>query len=59
MEIFNAFQLVLLFAAGPFLITFTKDAVFYAHSVLFWVLLVGYIIGFAGMVGVVAEKLSK
>jgi hypothetical protein len=59
MFIFNAFQLVLLFAAGPFLITYTKDAGFYAHGVLFWVLLVGYIIGFAAMTGVVAQSLEK
>jgi len=59
MAIFNAFQLVLLFAAGPFLITYVKDAVFYAHTVLFWVLIVGYIVGFGSMVNLVSDNLDK
>lgn len=54
---FNAFQLVSLFAAGPFLIEYTKSAEFYAHNVLFWVLLVGYIIGFGALTMVVADSL--
>lgn len=59
MFMFNAFQLVLLFAAGPFLITYVKDATFYAHSVLFWVLLVGYVIGFGALVTTVADDLKQ
>lgn len=58
MFIFNAFQLVLLFAAGPFLITYVKDASFYAHNVLFWVLIVSYLWGFGAMVYVVSEKME-
>lgn len=59
MIFFNAFQLVMLFAAGPFLITYVKDASFYAHNVLFWVLLVSYVVGFAAMIGTVAAQLEK
>ena len=56
---FNAFQLVLLFAAGPFVITYVKDAEFYAHGVLFWVLIVGYIIGFGSITSCVADRLDQ
>lgn len=58
MALFNAFQLVFLFAAGPFLITYVKDASFYAHNVLFWVMIAGYIIGFGGLTATVAENLD-
>lgn len=59
MILFNAFQLVLLFATGPFIITYVNGAEFYAHHVLFWVLLASYIVGFAGMVASVAGNLEK
>jgi hypothetical protein len=57
MKHFNAFQLVGLFAAGPFLVQFVSNADFYAHMVLFWVLLVGYIVGFGSLVAVVGDAL--
>lgn len=59
MIIFNAFQLVLLFAAGPLLITYVNGADFYAHTVLFWVLITSYIVGFFGMIAAVAHALEK
>ena len=59
MAMFNAFQLVSLFAAGPFLITYVKGADFYAHMVLFWVLVIGYIIGFGALTTVVGDDLGK
>ncbi len=59
MEMFNALQLVCLFAAMPFIITFVKDAEFYAHSTLFWVLIAGYTVGFFGLVGIVADKMDR
>lgn len=59
MAYFNGFQLVLGFSAAPFLITYVKDATFYAHSVLFWVLIVAYIVGFAAFVGLIGDKFSK
>jgi hypothetical protein len=59
MALFNGLQMVLLFAAGPFLITYVKDASFYAHTPLFWVLVVGYLIGFGGLTVLVAENLHK
>jgi hypothetical protein len=58
MSIFNAFQLVLLFAVGPFIIEYVKDASFYAHAVLFWVLITAYVISFGAMVGAVARALD-
>ncbi len=57
MELFNAVQLISLFASGPFLITFVRDATFYAHSFLFYVLVAGYIAGFALLVAMLAEKM--
>lgn len=58
MRVFNGFQLMLLFSASPWLITYVKDAPFYAHTVLFWVLIVGYIVGFGVLTGLVAENLK-
>lgn len=58
MRYFNAFQLLTLFAAGPFLIQYTHAADFYAHSVLSWVLVAGYIVGFASLVGLVGNHLK-
>lgn len=59
MAIFNAFQLMCAFAAAPFLITYVKGADFYAHMVLFWVLIVGYIVGFGALTVTVADDLRK
>ena len=46
---FNAFQLTTLFAAAPWGIEWVKDAAFTGSSVLFWVLVVAYVVGFFGM----------
>jgi len=59
MKIFNALQLMTLFAAGPFLITFSHNADFYAHNVLTWVFIVGYLVGFGAMTALVADNLNK
>ena len=59
MKAFNSFQIVSLFAAGPFLIEWVKNAVFYGHSALFWVLLVGYGIGFIAMCCAVFHASTK
>mgnify|MGYP001169989469 CR=1 FL=1 len=59
MKIFNAFQLMSLFAAAPFLITYAKDASFYAHGVLTWVLIGGYIVGFGALTALVADNLGS
>jgi hypothetical protein len=59
MRYFNGFQLMTLFAAGPFLITYTHGADFYAHHVLMWVLMAGYIIGFGTLTALVGDNLEK
>jgi len=59
MKLFNAFQLMTLFAAGPFLITYTHEATFYAHNVLMWVFIAGYLVGFAAMTALVADHLHE
>ena len=46
---FNSFQIVLLFAVAPFAIQYVHTAEFSGHTVLFWTMLVGYIIGFYAM----------
>lgn len=58
MRLFNAFQLVLLFAASPFLITYTMGAEFYAHAVLGWVFIAAYLVGFFCLINVVADSLK-
>ncbi len=59
MRYFNAFQIMTLFAGGPFLVTYTHGADFYAHNVLFWVLLAGYIVGFGSLTTLVGDNLGK
>ena len=56
---FNAFQLTTLFAAAPFGIEWVKNAAFYGHNVLFWVLIVAYVIGFFGMTYAVYDTFSE
>lgn len=46
---FNSFQLTTLFAAAPWAIEWVKTATFTGSSVLFWVLIVAYVVGFVGM----------
>lgn len=58
MSFFNAFQLVAFFAVGPFIITYVKGVDFYAHIVLFWVLVLAYLAGFSAITFTVAEKLE-
>jgi hypothetical protein len=53
---FNSFQLTTLFAAAPFGIEWVKGAEFYGHSVLFWVLIVAYVVGFFAMTYAVQES---
>lgn len=57
MKIFNAFQLMLIFAVAPFLITYCKDATFYAHAVITWVLISAYLTGFGVLTALVADNL--
>ncbi len=60
MKYFNAFQLVLLFAAMPFIITWLgKDAEFYGHDILKWVCCGVYLYGFGAMVWLVVDNLTK
>ncbi len=56
---FNAFQLVLLFSVFPFIIEWVHTSKFYGHTALFWVLIVGYIVGFIGMVICVFDTLDS
>jgi len=58
MRHFNALQLVSLFAAGPFIITYVKDADFYAHTVLFWVAIACYVVGYFALTAVVADAVK-
>lgn len=59
MALFNAFQLMLLFSASPFAITYVKDAAFYGHGVLSIVLIISYILGFGSLTVLVSENLNK
>lgn len=59
MEYFNAFQLVSLFAAGPFLITYVHQNDFYAHNVLMWVLIAGYVVGFGSLTALLGREFEK
>lgn len=58
MRLFNAFQLILVFAGAPFGIEYVRNAEFYAHNVLFWVLIVAYLWAFGLLTMVVADNLK-
>lgn len=58
MRIFNSIQLTVLFAIYPFVANWVKDAAFYGHTVLFWVLVVGYVFSFWGIAYAVHEALK-
>lgn len=59
MFLFNAFQLVLLFACGPFIIEYVHRADFYAHGILVWVFIIAYLIGFCAITVSVADDLKS
>jgi len=59
MRYFNSFQLMFLFAAAPFLIQYTHNSDFYAHNVLMWVLIGGYILGFSALTVLVGDNIAE
>lgn len=59
MKIINSIQLMLIYTAMPFIITWVKGNDFYAHMVLFWVLIIVYLISFAALTALVSENLDK
>jgi hypothetical protein len=50
MRAFNAFQIVALFAAWPHIIGWLGTKPFPYSTAAFWIAIVAYIVGFAGMV---------
>lgn len=59
MKIINSVQLMLIYIAMPFLITWTKDAEFYGHIVAFWVLIVVFFASSIGLTILVHDNLDK
>jgi hypothetical protein len=59
MRLFNAFQLVAMFAAAPVGIAWLEKAEFTGSSVAFWVAIVAYIVAFCCMVGSVWDSLER
>lgn len=59
MRYFNSFQLMSLFTAAPFLVTWCKDADFYGHTALTWVLIAGFVVGFGSLTVLVADNIDK
>ena len=56
LKAFNAFQLVTLFAAGPFIINYLSNAEFVGHGIAFWIGIVAYAIGYVSMIVAVHES---
>lgn len=50
MKFFNSIQLTLLFCVFPYGIQWVYNSNFYGSSVLFWILVLGYIASFFGIV---------
>lgn len=57
MKLFNAFQLVCLFACGPFIIQYLHTASFVCATAAFWVAIVAYLLGFGALCISVADDL--
>lgn len=58
MKIFNSIQLTLLFSCYPFICQWVHGSNFYAHMILFWVLVLGYVASFCGMTYVVYNSMD-
>ena len=56
---FNAFQIVALFAALPFIIHWLSSASFWSAQAAFWVALVVYLIAFILHIAAVADLIEK
>ena len=56
---FNSVQIVLLFALMPFLMSWVLSATFYAHTVVFWIMVVAYVISFFSMVYAVYDTFRR
>ncbi len=59
MYLFNAIQIVLLFAGLPFAIQWVSDASFAGHGAAFWVLIISYLISFGFTVAAWYEFMEK
>lgn len=59
MRVFNAFQVVVLFIAMPWIIGWLKTASFTCSEAVFYVACAVYVIGFVMMVACVSEAMEK
>lgn len=59
MRLFNSIQLTVLFCIYPFICQWVKSTSFYAHNILFWILVIGYVLSFIGMAYAVYEALER
>lgn len=55
MKLFNAFQIICLFTAAPYVIGWLGTNPFTYSVALFWAAIAAYVVGFIGMVAVVRE----
>ena len=59
MFLFNAFQIVILFAGLPFAIQWVSEAQFKGHNTAFWVLIIAYLVSFGFTVAAWYEFMEK
>lgn len=59
MKVFNAFQLMCLFVAMPFVITWLHTQNFYACGAAFWTCIIIYVVMFCVLVASLADTMKK
>lgn len=59
MRVFNAFQIVIAFAAWPYLISWLADAEFRGVGAAFWSSIICYVVATIFLVASVSESLRK
>ena len=58
-KLFNAIQIVILFALWPFITQWAKTATFIGAGIVFWIMVVAYCIGFICMIYAVRLSFDK
>lgn len=58
MRVINSVQLMMIYIAMPYVITWVKDQDFYGHGVAFWVLVAVYVISSIAMTGMLYDNLK-
>lgn len=59
LKCFNAFQIVLTFASGPFIVAYLRTASFYGSTVAYYVGMAAYVVAFCAMVVAILSVIER